>query len=119
MFTRREMLKQAGAGFGMIGLLNLLHEQGLIIPESIANASDHDGLGVRAINPLAPSWSGPYEINVPIQWSQFSIDGCCRRRHSQDYCVTIGQSQVLTQSTVASQPDALARDKESLANASG
>ena len=53
MITRRAMLKQAGGGFGMIGLLNLLHEQGLISLESIAGASEQNGLGERALNPLA------------------------------------------------------------------
>jgi hypothetical protein len=54
MFTRRAMLKQAGAGFGMIGLLHLLRDQGLIMPESVTYASDQDGLGARALHPLAP-----------------------------------------------------------------
>lgn len=49
MLTRREMLRQAGCGFGSIALTALLQENGLL--ESHAHAAS---LGDRALNPMAP-----------------------------------------------------------------
>jgi hypothetical protein len=48
--TRRRLLQLAGGGFGLIGLAGLLHQEGLL--ESQARAGD--GLGSRALNPMAP-----------------------------------------------------------------
>ncbi|MDA1014352.1 MAG: DUF1501 domain-containing protein [Planctomycetota bacterium] len=43
--TRRELLQQAGCGFGMLGLAGLLQDEGLLADDS---------LGSRSLNPLAP-----------------------------------------------------------------
>src|SRR5262245_2400989 len=43
--TRRELLRRAGTGFGMLGLAGLLHDQGMLGSGSAAPAS---------VNPLAP-----------------------------------------------------------------
>jgi hypothetical protein len=47
--TRRDWLRRAGCGFGAIGAAGLLHSEGLL--ESALAA---DGIGDRALNPLAP-----------------------------------------------------------------
>jgi hypothetical protein len=47
--SRREILRRAGAGFGLLGLTGLLLDQGLL--ESSAQAA---ALGGRALNPMAP-----------------------------------------------------------------
>jgi hypothetical protein len=49
-FSRREMFRRTGAGFGMLGLASLLDEQGLLAPAAYA-ADD------RSLNPLAPQRS--------------------------------------------------------------
>lgn len=46
--SRRQLLSQAGAGCGLLGLAGLLHDEGLL---ERAAAAD---LGERALNPLAP-----------------------------------------------------------------
>lgn len=47
--TRRQMLARAGCGLGSLGLLSLLESEGLLDSDAVA-----DGLGDRALNPLAP-----------------------------------------------------------------
>ncbi len=47
---RRELLFRSGCGFGLIGLAGLLQQEGLL--ESSLQAAE--GLGARALNPLAP-----------------------------------------------------------------
>lgn len=54
LITRRHLLQRAGAGFGMIGLMHLLHEQGIIVDSPAAQANELSGLGDRSLNPLAP-----------------------------------------------------------------
>ncbi len=49
--TRRQMLAQAGCGFGLLGLAGLLADQGLLEPR-LATAAD--SLGNRSLAPLAP-----------------------------------------------------------------
>ena len=49
--NRREALKQAGCGFGMLGLAGLMAQEGLL---SHAPAAVPAGLGNRSLNPLAP-----------------------------------------------------------------
>jgi hypothetical protein len=46
--TRRDLLRRAGAGAGLLGLATLLHDQGLL------ETARADSLGGRALNPLAP-----------------------------------------------------------------
>ncbi len=46
--SRRELLRRAGCGFGMLGLTGLLHEEGLL------QHAAAEGLGDRSLNPLAP-----------------------------------------------------------------
>jgi hypothetical protein len=48
--NRRQLLRQAGCGFGLIGLASMLQEEGML--SSTAHAAS--GLGTRALNPLAP-----------------------------------------------------------------
>lgn len=48
LIDRRHLLRQAGGGFGLLGLLSLLQAEGLV---NSAPASD---LGARALQPLAP-----------------------------------------------------------------
>lgn len=50
--SRREMLTRTGCGFGVLGLAGLLQQQGLLEQAAFA-----DGLGNRALNPLAPQKS--------------------------------------------------------------
>lgn len=50
MITRREILQKAGNGCGWLGFLSLLHQSGLLETSAVAA----DGLGQRALNPLAP-----------------------------------------------------------------
>ena len=45
--SRREALKRAGAGFGLLALASLLRDEGLLIPSAV-------GGGLAATNPLAP-----------------------------------------------------------------
>ncbi len=55
MMSRRALLSRAGCGFGMLGLAGMLGEQGLLesgLLESGLQAAD--GLGARALQPLAP-----------------------------------------------------------------
>ncbi len=47
--SRRELLRRAGCGFGLLGLTGLLHEEGLL-----QHATAAEGLGDRSLNPLAP-----------------------------------------------------------------
>jgi hypothetical protein len=54
LITRRHLLQRAGAGFGMIGLMHLLHEQGILANGPAAQANELSGLGDRSLNPLAP-----------------------------------------------------------------
>lgn len=53
LLNRRHLLRRAGCGFGVLGLMSLLQEQGLI-EQSSATASAADNLHDRALNPLAP-----------------------------------------------------------------
>ncbi len=53
MYSRRNLLKQAGAGFGMVGLLSLLREQGIVQDDKVMG-DDIGLLGSRALEPLAP-----------------------------------------------------------------
>jgi len=54
MLVRREILRHAGAGFGLIGLWSLMHEHGLLVSAEANKRVDGDGLRERALNPLAP-----------------------------------------------------------------
>lgn len=47
--SRREWLGRAGCGFGLLGLASLLRDEG-----RLGSAQGADGLGTRAVNPLAP-----------------------------------------------------------------
>ncbi len=49
LLDRRHWLRRAGCGFGAIGLTAMLHEAGII-----STASAGEGLGQRALQPLAP-----------------------------------------------------------------
>ena len=48
-FSRREMLRRAGCGVGLLGLAGLLQDEGLL-----ACASANDDMANRSLNPLAP-----------------------------------------------------------------
>ena len=62
--SRRQMLQRAGGGFGMLGLMGLLHEQGLLGQPQSAHAGN---LGSRALNPLAVQPThGPARANRVI-----------------------------------------------------
>lgn len=50
--SRRRWLRQAGAGFGTVGLISLLKENGFL--EQASAAKTHDPLAARALNPLTP-----------------------------------------------------------------
>ena len=45
--SRRHLLKQAGCGFGLVGLAGLLLDEGLL------SSSQADDLGIRSMNPMA------------------------------------------------------------------
>lgn len=47
--SRRDWLGRAGCGFGLLGLASLLRDEG-----RLGSARGADGLGARAVNPLAP-----------------------------------------------------------------
>ncbi|RLS58128.1 MAG: DUF1501 domain-containing protein [Planctomycetota bacterium] len=49
--SRREALRRAGCGFGLLGLAGLMAQEGLL---SQAHAAPGGGLGDRSLNPLAP-----------------------------------------------------------------
>ncbi|MBP87740.1 MAG: hypothetical protein CMJ64_13630 [Planctomycetaceae bacterium] len=49
-FSRRELLRRAGGGFGTLGLIGLLNDEGLFSNGQTATAGE---LGSRALNPLA------------------------------------------------------------------
>ncbi|MCA9067872.1 MAG: DUF1501 domain-containing protein [Planctomycetaceae bacterium] len=53
LLNRRHLLRRAGCGFGALGLMGLLQDQGLIGPDR-PTASAADNLKDRALNPLAP-----------------------------------------------------------------
>jgi hypothetical protein len=58
MFSRRDLLQRAGAGCGILGLIGLLHDQGIIFSSATADephVADFEGrLGSRALQPLSP-----------------------------------------------------------------
>ena len=45
--SRREAIKRAGAGFGLLALASLLRDEGLLMPSAF-------GGGLSEVNPLAP-----------------------------------------------------------------
>ena len=49
---RREFLRRAGSGFGMLGLASLLEHEGLLT--NSLRADSNDGLVDRSLAPLAP-----------------------------------------------------------------
>jgi len=49
LVSRRSLLRTAGAGFGLIGLTGLLSQEGLL-----SSAASGEGLGDRALHPMAP-----------------------------------------------------------------
>jgi hypothetical protein len=51
ILSRREALRRAGCGFGLLGLAGLMAQEGLL---SQAIAAPGSGLGNRSLNPLAP-----------------------------------------------------------------
>ena len=47
LYTRREAIKRAGAGFGLLALASLFRDEGLLLPSAF-------GVELSEVNPLSP-----------------------------------------------------------------
>ena len=94
ILNRRQLLTRAGCGFGMLGLTDLLLQDGFL------SAAAADDFSARALNPLAPQdshfpGSATRVIWVFINGGSATLHPDCHRRGCAGLKVGLGRIQLL------------------------